>query len=80
MPLLKEIEDVASLPHTISYVLRKAAQISSFNELPKDKRPPEYMWDNPDELERWFDKVFDYDSGSKPDSLTFEISDDEIEG
>jgi len=33
-------------------------QIDSFMELPKDKRPPESIWDDPDELDRWFDRVF----------------------
>ena len=33
-------------------------QIDAYMELPKDKRPPESIWDDPDELERWFDSVF----------------------
>jgi len=34
-------------------------QIDSFMELPKDKRPPRNIWDDPDELEDWFDRIFD---------------------
>lgn len=82
MPLLKEFKDVISLPHTISYVIRKSAQIASFNELPKDKRPPEYTWDNPEALEEWFDKVMEYrkDKDKSPDKLDIIIQDFEIEG
>jgi len=33
-------------------------QIDSFMELPKKKRPPESIWDDPKELDRWFDRIF----------------------
>lgn len=28
-------------------------------ELSKEKRPPKSMWNKPDQLEDWFDRVFD---------------------
>lgn len=51
--------DASMLPYTFSYLIRKRMQIDSWNELPKEKRPPESIWDNPDELEEWFNRVFD---------------------
>jgi len=41
--------------------VRKKSQIDSFRELPKEKRPTETMiWEgSPEELETWFDRVFD---------------------
>lgn len=66
------------LPYTISYVVRKRQQIDGFNELPKEKRPPEKMaWDGTqDDLDEWFDKVFDLNKQS--DDII--ISESEIEG
>lgn len=37
-------------------------QIDSFMELPKDKRPPKNIWSKPEELEDWFDRVFEHHS------------------
>jgi len=48
-------------------------QIDSFMELPKEKRPPKNIWNRPEELESWFDKIFD----RKSDHLEFII--DEVE-
>lgn len=68
------------LPWTISYVIRKRAQIDSFNELPKEKRPPEPMiwYGDATEIDKWFDKVFK-SSGKNPDEIILNISDEEIE-
>lgn len=40
--------------------MRKKSQIDSFRELPKEKRPTETMiWEgSSDEIDEWFDKVF----------------------
>jgi len=52
-------------------------QIASFDELPKEKRPPEIYWDHPDLLDDWFDKVF---KKKKSPSKGFEyVNLDEIE-
>jgi len=51
--------DVSLLPYTFSYLIRKRMQIDSWLELPKEKRPPENIWDNPEELEEWFDRIYD---------------------
>ncbi len=55
------IKKLVDLPWTMSFIIRKRNQIDSFNELPKEKRPPTSMiwWGSPEELDRWFDKVFD---------------------
>jgi len=50
-------------------------QIDSFMELPKEKRPPKSIWNEPDKLENWFDRVFK--RGEKA-NLEFDI--DDIEG
>ena len=50
-------------------------QIDSYMELPKEKRPPKDIWDKPNALDHWFDRVFDRKSG-KP---YFEIDLDEVE-
>jgi len=53
------------------------------NELPQDKRPPDYiMWhSNPDLLENWLDKVMDRNRKKQDDEdSVLEVSDFEIEG
>ena len=51
-------------------------QIDSFMELPKDKRPPEDIQDNAEELDDWFDRVFS--RGEKDTHFSFTI--DDVEG
>lgn len=80
MPLTKGLKTVEEIPHTLSMFIRKMSQIASFNELPKEKRPPEYIWDNADELEDWFDRVFDREEKGKPGHLEFNLDDLDIEG
>jgi len=65
------------MPHTITTVLRYKELIDSFNELPKDKRPPEEIWFSSERLERWFDDVFDRKSHGAS-TIEFDIS--EVEG
>jgi hypothetical protein len=50
--------DINMVPYTFSYLIRKRMQIDSWMELPKEKRPPESIWDNAEELEEWFDRVY----------------------
>lgn len=65
-------------PHTVLFACRKQMQIDSFMELPKDKRPPENIWDNPSKLNKWFDDVFDRESSE--DEFELIIDESEIEG
>jgi hypothetical protein len=53
-----KFKGITDLPFTFSYLVRKRMQIDSWMELPKEKRPPESIWDDPDELEEWFDRVY----------------------
>ena len=53
-----KFKDVTDLPFTFSYLIRKRMQIDSWMELPKDKRPPESIWDDPKELDEWFDRIY----------------------
>ena len=64
------------MPHTVNTVLRWREMIDGFNELPKDKRPPESIWFSSERLEVWFDDVFDRKSHAS--SVEFDIS--EVEG
>ena len=59
IPLDRKIKELPDIPYTISFVLRKRQQIDNFNELPKEKRPPEkIIWDGTtDEVEEWLDTV-----------------------
>jgi hypothetical protein len=75
----RRIETLVDIPHTISFVIRKRMQIDSINELPKEKRPSEFMiWDGgSDELDEWFDKMF---KGKEQQNVEIYFSDSEIEG
>lgn len=63
------------MPHTVAYVVRMRETIDSFMELPKEKRPPESIWFDGDELTEWFDRVFDRNR-----QATFDLYIDEVEG
>lgn len=81
LPLHGSLTDVTEIPHTVSYFIRKCAQILSFNDLPLEKRPPEYMWDSSNMLDDWFDTVFNREEKSNTtDGLTVIIEDEEYEG
>ncbi len=63
------------MPHTITEVLRWREQITSYYELPREKRPPESIWFDSAELEEWFDRAFDRDKDTQ-----FDFTIDEVEG
>ena len=67
------------IPWTISYVIRKRAQIDSFNEIPKEKRPTDdIIWyGTQKDIDEWFKKVFK--TKENPNEVILNISDDEIE-
>ncbi len=75
----KGLTALDELPWTISYVFRKRLQIESFNELPREKRPPDRMiwYGTIEEVEKWFDKVT---KQKQPlDKFDLYISEDDIE-
>jgi len=81
LPLHDSLTSAVDIPHTISYYIRKCAQIISFNDLPSEKRPPEYMWDSPSMTNEWFDVVFNRKkTDDRPDGISVIISDEEFEG
>lgn len=59
LPIVEGLTTSDDVPHTISNALLYRARINSFQELPKDKRPPRDLWDKPHQLEEFFDEVFD---------------------
>ena len=75
IPIDAKISELESIPYTISFVIRKRQQIDGFNELPKEKRPPEKMiWDGTsDDIDEWLERVFKI--GEKSDGLNLVISD-----
>lgn len=74
-PLDKRLTSIRDYPYTISFVVRKSMQVDSFNELPKNKRPPENIWDNNTELELWLDNL----SAGESNTAELTIPDWEIE-
>lgn len=79
LPLHEDLPPADELPWTISYVIKKRTQIDSFNELPKEKRPPNnILWyGTPEALDQWFDKVLDRRE-TPGQEVQLEIRDDEI--
>ena len=60
VPLDTSITNIVDIPHTISFVIRKRQQIDNLMELPKEKRPDEFLiWEgSSDDLEEWIERVF----------------------
>jgi hypothetical protein len=55
-------------------------RLESFGELPKDKRPPRYMWDRPYELGQFLEHVWDSKEEQKTKSDVFyRYDEDEVE-
>ena len=69
------IDTVFDLPYTLSFAIRKRMQIDSWMELPKEKRPPESIWDKPQEIDEWFDRI----AGDKQTEFNLNVNEDEIE-
>ncbi len=76
----KNIKDVRDVPYTVSYVLRKRMQIDGLNELPKDKKPPDYiLWSNNSKLlDDWIDRVLYNKKEERESKVMLPLS--EIEG
>ena len=76
------IRDISDIPHTLSYVIRKRQQIDNLSELPRDKRPPDWiMWhNNPDKLTEWLDDVIHKKDKVSEKGSTISIPISEIEG
>jgi hypothetical protein len=79
IPLDPQVKELADLPYTLSFIIRKRQQIDNLNELPKDKRPPEsIIWDgDAEELEEWVENAF---SDKKDNKIEFKIKPSDVEG
>lgn len=51
------IDDVRDAPHVLFEAIRSALVFLSFDELPKDERPPKRIWLDGDQLSEWFKHV-----------------------
>ncbi len=80
VPLAEDLDTAADLPHTLSFAVLYRERLDSFNELPKDKRPPRNLWDKPYALQQYFDTLWD---DKKPDEGQgqnfYDISDEDVE-
>lgn len=74
----KSLPPADELPWTISYVIRKRTQIDSFQELPREKQPPDEMiwYGTQKDIDYWFKRVFK--TKGNPDEIILEINDNEI--
>ena len=79
IPFVEDIEVTSDLPHTISYTVIYTSKLSSFNELPKEKRPPRGLYDKPYKLEEFFDEVFDNKNPREKEFTSIEFNPDEVE-
>ena len=78
IPIDCTVTNVLDLPYTITFCMRKRMQIDNYNELPKEKRPTDYLiWNgSSEELDDWLDKVL---YNKKTNEAEFVISDRDIE-
>jgi hypothetical protein len=68
------------MPWVYSFIIRKRQQVDSFNDMPKEKRPPERLiWHGTsDDLEKWIETVYPSKGKMKEDGINIVIKDDEI--
>lgn len=65
------------LPHTISFAIQYRERLNSFNELPKDKRPPRNLWDKPYALGNFLESI--WDTKEKKSNNFYQYDVDELE-
>jgi hypothetical protein len=51
------IDDVRDTPHVLFEAIRTALVFLSFDELPRNERPPKRIWLDGDALSEWFKQV-----------------------
>lgn len=59
IPLAEGLSSVQDLPHTLTQAIMYRAKLDSFNELPKEKRPPRHLWDKSHALNEFLDHIWD---------------------
>lgn len=78
MPVIDGIEiNADDLPHTVTSAILYRLKIDSFNELPKDKRPPRDLWNKPYKLEKFLDTIWEKDK--KDDDGFVEYDEEDLE-
>jgi len=76
IPIIEGLEvNADEMPYTITSAILYRAKIDSFNELPKDKRPPRDLWGKPYKLEVFLDTVFDTDKKKDTEFIDFDEED-----
>jgi hypothetical protein len=48
------VRDLHDCPYTLFAAIRRAMFYLSFDELPKEERPPKRIWDDDEAIEEWF--------------------------
>lgn len=51
------VDDLLDLPFTLAGAIRSALLFLSFDELPREERPPKSIWLDGRRLQEWFDEV-----------------------
>lgn len=76
IPIIEGIDlNADDLPHSVSSAILYRMRIDSFNELPKDKRPPRDLWGKPYKLEKFLDTIFDSKKEKGTEFIEFDEED-----
>jgi hypothetical protein len=54
-------------------------RLDSFNELPKEKRPPRNLWDKPHRLSKFLEEVWNTDDNKNPTTRSSQYMDYDLE-
>ena len=79
LPIAEGLDAANELPHTISFAVMYRVRIDSFNELPKDKRPPRDLWDKPYRLSKFLVNVWKSDKDPTKETEFIDLDDEEPE-
>jgi hypothetical protein len=80
VPLDPKIKELADIPYTISFIIRKRQQIDNLAELGKNKPPESIIWDGePDELDEWIENVLNPKKRGQ-NEIEFSVNPRDIEG
>lgn len=70
IPLTKDLPNAEDFPHHITYAIAYRLQLNSFNDLPKEKRPPRNLWDKPYALGEYLENIWDDDADASTKKST----------
>lgn len=83
------VDHLADLPAPLFDAIRRALGFLTFDELPKDERPPRSIWMDGEELSKWFKAVerrraekYGLESDGKMSDATIDgpVSENDVEG